>query len=195
LLSGFFSRKRKAVFGGLSLLVSILLLIYLLVPLRYLSTLEVTQSSAKPTSKINNSAIVDPTLTTLQYHVDFSTEQNIDAIRANDDFGVVYAELYVCGNSSVAAREVISQRIEYAQDRGRVSYFGTTNTANTHLRHNYRVVFDDRLQARIADEETTIAASRFEGNLCLRLLGGSMRPSLLWSNSVRLTLSGKYQVR
>jgi hypothetical protein len=180
------SRRRKAAVAVSIMALAFLMLIYLAFPWRYVSTMTVQNYRMIDLTATLAGRKLAPLSTPVQHVVDFSAPVNIAGLRRQDDFGIISATLFICNKTDIRADEVISQRAEYASDRGRVKYLGAAKADDGKTLYNYRVIFDDALTQRVNGTGVTLKANDFQNELCFRLTGGSMWLGAMRSNTVAL---------
>jgi len=118
--------------------------------------------------------------------VTFTAPYDLERARADEDLGLIAAQLSACDGDG-AAREVVTQRADYLADRGRVTALGPAGPGDP--RRRYRAVFDDRLTNRVDGRSRDRPATGTPGGLCFSLTGGSVFAGALWSNTVPLAPS------
>jgi hypothetical protein len=161
-------------------------LTYIFFPWAKISNVEIKSAFRFNNSEDSNVKPIDPLFTKVQYVVEFSTSDNLASLQKNKDVGVIYANLFECRNKSWSNSEVVSQRAEYANDRGRVRFLGQTKALDGSPKYNYLVSFDARLRALVNNEFLFRDPSIVAGGLCFDLSGGSMWFGAVWSDTTRL---------
>ena len=152
-------------------------------PIRYVRGLEVEMvrllAPGEPDGSTKPAALSTPR----RIAVTFSTPYDLEAMRADEGLGLVYATLAACDGEG-ATSELVTQGAEYRRDDRRVRRLPSRDG-----RSRYRAVFNDELTYRVDHQARRKPAIGTPGGLCFSLGGGSMFIGAAWSSKIPINLS------
>ncbi len=189
------SKLRRFLLIASGLVLILVTAVYAYFPWIKIRDLKVTSARiVELTSKEPDSSpqtLQDHRYTKQHYVVEFSSAFDLVDLQKKKDVGILNANLFDCENKSLATSEVISQRAEYVNDRGRVSFVSKTTSDSKNEQYNYLVKFDARLRHLIKHEFVLVDPATVLNGLCFGISGGSMWFGAVWSDRIRLNLTRK----